>query len=291
MSKSQPILENPCKKWIEYKAEEGKFYYFDKAIGEKGKNIEVPTPVCFCVIDELSVITGFSKKHDSQITSNEVHSVKNETLRVRTFKGGESVIGLYSDIRDNIVAMGGKFTKSVYALLIHDDFTTEFVNFKFRGAAFSAWLDKKFNAMNFIVGVQEFVEEKNGNNTYQVPVFKAFKSNPEIDAAAIEQDKILQEYLRVYKARIPEKEIEQAVVEEHKEEFVANPIWQGKSKPALPQTKEELIADLKNIANPPKGGKQIVTSTTDPAELTRMTRSEKPESHEYEATNIDDLPF
>jgi hypothetical protein len=183
--------------------------------------------------------------------------------------------------------MGGKFTKSVYALLIHDDFTTEFVNFKFRGAAFSAWLDKKFNAMNFIVGVQEFVEEKNGNNTYQVPVFKAFKSNPEIDAAAIEQDKILQEYLRFYKARIPEKEIEQAeaIAEEPKPAFEANPVWQGTSKSKLPPTKEELIVDLKKVANPK--GKQFVTSMSDPAELTRLSRNDDMP----EVDDVNALPF
>lgn len=284
MSRSEPIIQNPCTKFIEISSDDGTFFYYDKV---KELKVLVPMPVYFAVLDELSVITGFNKKHKCGIYSNEVSSVKNEIMRVKTFKGGESVIGLYSDIRDNIVAMGGKFTKSVYALLIHDDFTTEFCNFKFRGAAFSAWLDKKFNAMNFIVGVQEFVEEKNGNNTYQVPVFKAFKSNPEIDAAAIEQDKILQEYLRVYKARIPEKEIEQAeaVAEEPKPAFEANPVWQGTSKSKLPPTKEELIADLKKVANPT--GKQIVTSKTDPAELTRMTREE----YKVDDSNPDDLPF
>ena len=297
MSKSAPTLENPCKKWIDFKADEGKFYYFDKSIGEKGKNIEVPTPIYFSVLDELSLITGFNKRHDSGIISNEVSSVVKEKLRVRTFKGGESVVGFYSDVKDSIIAMGGKFTKSVYALLIKDDSSTEFVNFKFKGAAFSAWLDKGFNPMNFIVGVSEFVEEKNGNNTYMVPVFKPFKSNPEIDAAAIEQDKILQEYLKVYKAQIPEAEVTKAAAVEESPQmsekgFEASGEWKGGgSKSNLPPTKEELIQELKQVANPT--GKQPMQSITNPAELTKLSRGKDntADFDDRELGDPSDLPF
>ena len=318
MSRSNPVPENPCKKWIDFKSDEGKFYYFDKTIGEKGKNVEVPMPIYFSVLDELSVITGFNKRHDCGIISNEVSSVKNEILRVRTFKGGESVTGYYADVKDSIVAMGGKFTKSVYALLINDDLSTEFVNFKFKGAAFSAWLDKKFNPMNFIVGIVDLVEEKNGNNTYQVPVFKAFKSNPEIDAAAVEQDKVLQEYLKVYKAQIPEKEMEHAAVVEESPQlktgggFEASDTWRGggsKSKNPLtdemPKTKEELMS-IARAAMELKGGKQPMKSITDPEELTKLSRGNKEpedwkmrkeeppqrgEDNSPSFDNPDDLPF
>jgi group I intron endonuclease len=306
MSKSAPTLENPCKKWIDFKADEGKFYYFDKSIGEKGKNIEVPTPIYFSVLDELSLITGFNKRHDSGIISNEVSSVVKEKLRVRTFKGGESVVGFYSDVKDSIIAMGGKFTKSVYALLIKDDSSTEFVNFKFKGAAFSAWLDKGFNPMNFIVGVTEFVEEKNGNNTYQVPVFKPFKSDPNIDAAAVEQDKVLQEYLKVYKAQIPEKEVEVAASVEESPQmktdpFPASPAWHGGNKSKLPPTKEELVEEAKKAMEAGKKGKQYTPSMTDPQELTKLSRGKQeepfPQRGEDNSPEFDDsdeiqkLPF
>jgi hypothetical protein len=275
MSKSQPTVTNPCAKFIEFKSDTGTFFYFDKSIGEKGKNVEIPMPVYFAVLDELSTITGYNKRHDCGIYSNECHSVKNEILRVKTFKGGESVTGLYADIRDNIVAMGGKFTKSVYALLIHDDLSTEFVNFKFRGAAFSAWLDKKINVNQFIIGVTECVEEVNGKNTYQVPIFKAYKMSPEIDAAAIEQDKVLQEYLKVYKAQIPEKELAKAeAVNEltdppKKEEFVANPGW----------SKSEKMERAKTIIGEtaPSRGKQPVQSMSDINDLPWKGTDEEPQ--------------
>ena len=265
MSKSNPNLENPCKKFIEFKADEGKFIYYNK---ETEKQVEVPLPIYFCVLDELSTVKGFNKKHESSIYSNEVHSINNEILRVRTFKGGESVTGFYKDIRDSIVAMGGKFTKSVYSLLIHNDLSYEFVNFQFKGAAFSAWLEKKINTDKFIVGITEFVEEKNGNNTYQVPIFKAYKMSPEIDAAAIEQDKILQEYLKVYKAKQPEADIAKAEAvneltdEKPKEEFVANPNWAKESR----SDRMERAKAAMEPSTPPKG-KQFVKAMSGTDEL------------------------
>ena len=164
--------------------------------------------------------------------------------------------------------------------------------------------------MNFIVGIAECVEEKNGNNTYQVPVFKAFKSNPEIDAAAVEQDKVLQEYLKVYKAQIPEKEMEHAAVVEGAPQlktgggFEASDTWRGggsKSKNPLtdemPKTKEELMAIAK-AAMEVKGGKQPMKSITDPAELTKLSRgsregdyNKQKEEDIPEPNGIDSLPF
>jgi hypothetical protein len=228
MSKSNPKIENPCTKFIDFKGDKGRFFFYDK---EKEEQIEIPLPIYFTVLDELSTISGYNKKNDCGIYSNEVHSTGTEVLRVKTFKGGESVIGLYKDIKDSIKAMGGKYTKSVYALLINFDKTTELVNFKFRGAAFSAWLEKKINSLNSVIGITDFTEEKNGNTIYQVPVFKAFKLSPELDARAITADEILQDYLKLYKAQEPEKEIAKA---EANEEFIANPEWQkGSAKQDL----------------------------------------------------------
>jgi hypothetical protein len=274
MSKSQPVTTNPCNKWIEFSGDSGTFSYYDK---EKDKKFALEMPVYFAVCDELATITGFNKKHECGVYSNEVRSTKNEILRVKTFKGGESVTGLYADIRDNIVALGGKFTKSIYALLIHEDLSYEFVNFKFRGAAFSSWMEKKFNPEKFIVGVTETVEEMNGKTKYQVPVFKPFKMSPEIDAAAIEQDKILQEYLKEYFSRVPESDIAKAeAVTEHespqlKDEPFETP-WRG-SKP----TKEQVVEKAKeNLMS--RGGKREVKSMSNADDLPQMD-------------NADDLPF
>jgi len=228
MSISKPKLENPCKKFIDFKGDKGQFFYYDK---EKEVQIEIPMPIYFVVLDELSTISGYNKKNDCGVYSNEVHSTVKEILRVKTFKGGESIIGLYNDVKDSIKAIGGKYTKSVYALLVQKDGTNELVNFKFKGSSFSGWLEKKFNTNNSVVGIVDLTEETNGNTVYNVPVFKAFKMTDEIRQEAILLDEILQGYLDEYKNQQPEKEIAKA---EATEEFVANPDWQkGSAKQDL----------------------------------------------------------
>lgn len=243
MSKSNPKLQNPCQKFIDFKGDKGQFFFYDK---EKEVQVKIPIPIYFIVLDELSTISGYNKKNDCGIYSNEVHSTVKEILRVKTFKGGESITGLYSDVRDNIKALGGKYTKSVYALLIEKDKEPELVNFKFKGASFSAWLDKKGNVDNSIIGIMDFTEEMNGNTTYLVPVFKFFKLTPELNQQAIEADKILQSYLKEYKAQQPEQEIAKAEVVE---EIQTNDEWQkgSASKEAIvnaSKAKEENLDDL-----------------------------------------------
>jgi len=210
MSKSNPKLQNPCQKFIDIKSDKGQLVYWDK---ENERQVEIPLPIHFIVLDELSTITGYNKKHDCGLYSNEVHNITSEILKVKTFKGGESVTGLYQDIKFEVNSLGGKYTKSVYAMLVQKG-NTEMVNFKFKGAAFSAWVDKKINTDQFIVAITGFKDETNGNTDYKVPIFKAFKLTNELNKQAIEMDKILQVYLKEYKAQGSEKEIVKAEKEE-----------------------------------------------------------------------------
>ena len=101
-------------------------------------------------------------------------NVNNEILRVKTFKGGETVTGHYSHIKDTIKAMGGKYTKSVYALKVSKNEEPEMVNFKFKGASFSAWLSARSFTDNSLIGIVGMKKEKNGKTEYQVPVFKFY---------------------------------------------------------------------------------------------------------------------
>ena len=243
MSKSNPKIENPCTKFIDFKGDKGRFFYYDKV---KEEQVDIPLPIYFTVLDELSTITGYNEKNDCGIYSNEVHSTGTEVLRVKTFKGGESVIGLYKDIKDSIKVMGGKYTKSVYALLIHTDKTTELVNFKFRGASFSAWLEKKINGLNSVIGIIDLVEEKKGITTYKVPVFQAFKLSDDLDQRAMIADEILQDYLKEYKTQLPEKEIAKAEVVE---EIQAKDEWQKESakQDIVEKSKAEMNDNLDDL--------------------------------------------
>jgi hypothetical protein len=53
MSKSNPKIENPCKKFIDYKGDKGQFFFYDK---DKEEQIEISIPIYFVVLDELSTI-------------------------------------------------------------------------------------------------------------------------------------------------------------------------------------------------------------------------------------------
>lgn len=198
MSFSKPQLQNPAKKFIEWKSDNGSFSYYDK---DTQNNETLPLPVYFVVLDELSTISGFCEKHKSSIYSNEVRSTVRDPLLVKTFKGGERIAGMYDAIKGSIKELGGKYTKSVYAMLIAEGMEPELVNFKFRGAAFSAWLDKKINTTQYVICVNDFHKEKKGATTYNVPVFSPIKITPELTQAAIDMDISLQEYLKDYLAQ------------------------------------------------------------------------------------------
>jgi hypothetical protein len=200
MSKSNPRLENPCKKFINWKGDKGLFVYYDK---ETEKELTMLLPVYFVWLDELATITGYCKKHDCGIYSNEVRKTTEEVLRIKTFKGGESLTGIYANIKDKMLALGGSFTKSVYAMLVGENIAPELVNFKFHGSAFSGWLEKKFDPGKCTTGIISYREETNGSINYKVPVFESFKLTPEIDQQAIAMDMELQEYLKEYKSLQP----------------------------------------------------------------------------------------
>lgn len=214
MSRSNPKIENPCKKFIEFKGDKGQLYYYDR---ENEITVDVPVPLYFIWLDELSTITGYNKKNDCGIWSNEVRKTSTDVLRVKTFKGYESVTGIYNDVKDSIKALGGKYSRSVYGMLVEKDKPGELINLRLHGAAFSSWLDKKFDVNKSVIGITGFRDETNGNVTYKVPVFTPFKLTPELDQEATALDMELQEYLAEYLTQQTEP-----VVDENTEGVQAN---------------------------------------------------------------------
>lgn len=210
MSLSTPKIKNPCKKFIEFKGNAGVFQFWNK---EKKQNELLDFPISFIVLDELSTITGFSDSTQSGVYSNEVHSMKNENLHVRTFKGGVKVYGKYDDIKGRITEIGGKFCKSVYAAMITDQ-GLELVNFQLKGIAFSAWLSKEIDVSNQAVTIEGCSDGKKGAVKFKVPTYKLL----DVDAAkmneAKEIDKTLQAYLKDYKANQAAIESEKPEVED-----------------------------------------------------------------------------
>jgi len=204
MSLSNPRPENPVKKWIEFKGDTGVFQYWDKATES---NIVLPTErIGFIVLDELNTITGFHKATKSGIYSNEVHNITQEQITVNVFKSQIHIAGYYKEIKDNIKAIGGKFCKSIYAALITGAETIELVNFKFSGASFSGWLDKKVNVFTEGVKITGMKDERNGNIDYKVPIFSGFPMTDILKEKAVAMDVEVQEYLKQYKSKMVEKD-------------------------------------------------------------------------------------
>lgn len=286
MSRSQPVLQNPCKKFIEFKSDKGAFFYFDKTLGEHGENVEVKMPIFFVVLDELNSIGGFNDEFQCSIYSNEVHRLGSEILRVRTAKGGRSVTGLYKEIQDSVKAMGGRFTKSVYAMLLVKGEEPELVNFRFKGAAFSAWIDKKVNANTNTICVKETTTAKKGSNTYTLPVFSSIPLPKEVNDQAIAMDAVLQEYLVEYKKKgfendviAAEAAVESVLPEADALVAKAQSIAAGMAAPKNPL----LEGNWQKEGRAAKGGKQPAV-TSDPALLGG-------DDDQYGGIDPSDLPF
>lgn len=192
MSLSAPKLQSPCKKYIEFKGDDGVFQYWDK---ENKKNIQLKLPISFIVLDELNTIKGFCEEAQSGIYSNEIHNLKTQDLFVRCFKGRKGITGKYADIKGDIGSLGGRFCKSVYAALI-DGESLEMVNFQLMGAAFKSWVDKQVDTSHGAVTCNGCIDGKKGKVEYKIPVWEEETVSPNLLKEAIEMDRKLQEFLR-----------------------------------------------------------------------------------------------
>lgn len=221
MSLSTPKLQNPCKKFIEFKGNDGVFQYWDK---ENKKNVQMELPMRFIVLDELSTITGYHEPLQTGLYSNEVHSVENQPLNIRSFKGGMRIVGKYSEIKDRIKSVGAKFTKSVYIALVGDK-GLEIANLKLSGAAFSSWCDKEVETA---ISIERFADGKKGAVKFKIPVWEKWEPSSDDMTVAMAMDKELQEFLKA-------KHVQD------KEQMESEPVAE-KEKP-LPASKEDLEKD------------------------------------------------
>lgn len=201
MSRSNNVeIKNPANRFLEWKGEGG-FKYFDKSIGDKGKNVDMPLPFTFLVLDCLSTIKGFSDADQSGYWSNEVRDLKTETLTVRN-KKGICAKGLYENVITDRRINGAKYCQSVYIGYL-DGQELAIGNIQLTGAALGAWIDfrRKNKVFEGAVKVAKMIECKKGATVYQTPVFEMIAVKPETDEKAKELDKELQKYLSLYFAK------------------------------------------------------------------------------------------
>lgn len=163
--------QTPVKIYASWSSNDKAFKFYDK---EKGQDELLKLPLKLVHLDEMATIKGFNDESQSAIYSNEVKSTRNETLNVRSFKGGQIVEGIYADIKSQIQSAGGKYNKSIYFYNTNGDL----INISLQGAALQAWGDftkdarKNRTLLDNYVIVDSAADMKKGSVKYSIPVFK-----------------------------------------------------------------------------------------------------------------------
>ena len=190
---------NPATKFIEWKSNDKCFNYYDK---EAQKNVEIPLPFKFLVLDELHCIKGWNDASSSNIYSNEVKFISKEVMTVKPFKGNEIAKGYYKDIKDKVVAAGGHYTKSIYVMLEDGSLA----NISLKGSGVQKWGDFTQKTRNRLadewVTVAKAEDGKKGAVKFSTPSFSFANSISDDEAnMADEAFNILESYLKTYLAK------------------------------------------------------------------------------------------
>lgn len=215
MSRSNPTegIKNPSTRWFEWAggADGGFIRYYNK---DTEKQEKVEGAFTFLLLDELSTVKGWHEPSESSIFANEVRDTRQDVFVVRSFKGGELASGIYSQIRDRIIALGGHYSASLY-IAYKEGEELKIGNLQLKGAASGAWMEfkkacgtrKDENGKSvrayFIdaVTITGFEQAKKGGTVYRIPQFSLKSVSPDTNHQAIALDSELQAYLTEYLKR------------------------------------------------------------------------------------------
>lgn len=192
-------LKSPATRFFEWSSSNKTVKWYDK---DAKQNVLMKLPFTFIVLDMLSTVKGFSDADKGSIWANEVRDTRKDILTVRTKHGGIKAQGLWKeDIKNTVI--GAKYARSVYIAYKDDDGELVIGNFQMQGSANSAWIEFCKTAKIYGVGIQitDSVKKTNGATTFYEPVFAVIEANEATIAEAVELDKQLQEYLKVYLGR------------------------------------------------------------------------------------------
>jgi hypothetical protein len=161
---------NPTSRYLEWKSNDKRFSFYDK---KAGQNVAVDLPLKFVFLQHYHTVKGWSDSSASGIYSNEVFYIGSEPMTVRSFKGGVIAEGLYKDIKNDLVSAGGKYHRSIYAML--EDGTI--ANISLKGAGVREWSDFMETNKSLVDGnwieIVSAKEQKKGSISYSTPEFKA----------------------------------------------------------------------------------------------------------------------
>lgn len=187
---------NPATKFFDWKSNDKCFSYYDK---DEAKNVLVPLPFKFLVLDELHAIKGWNDATSSGIYSNEVKFISKEVMTVKPFKGNEIAKGLYKDIKEKVVSAGGHYVKSIYIMLEDGSLA----NIQLKGSAVQKWGEFTQKTRNRLpdewVVVAKSVEGKKGAVKFHTPEFSFERSINDAEADLADNAfNTLETYLKAY---------------------------------------------------------------------------------------------
>lgn len=247
MSRSNPTQDNPnpATIWFEWNGELGEVRYYDK---EFKKEIVVPQPFVFILLDELATVKGWHDPSESGIYSNEVKDTTKETFVVKAFKGGKIAEGFYAAIKDKIKAEGGHYTTNCYIGYRDGGEDLLLGSIQFKGAALMEWMEfKKQNRSELYKGavrIKGFTEGKKGKIEFRKPKFSLVNITEETEAQAIDLDKTLQDYLKGYFAKNRADVLDQRTNHEAEDENQDAPKKQTSRREPEPEVDPEVDDDI-----------------------------------------------
>ena len=220
MSRSNPAdaIRNPSTRWFEWAGgDDGGFVrYYDKDTQQQMLlgDATAGGVFTFILLDEMATVKGWHDASESSIFANEVRDTRQDAFVVKAFKGGELASGLYAQIKDRIVAVGGHFVSSCY-IAYKDGDQLRIGNIRFKGASLSAWMDfkkecptkrdasgKSVKAYYLdAVKISGFEQQKKGGTTFRVPKFSLVPLSEDTNKQALALDAELQAYLSDYLKR------------------------------------------------------------------------------------------
>lgn len=233
-------LVSPCVKFIEWSGSEGKFKYYDK---EKKENIFIGLPFSFIPLDILSTVKGYNDQEKVSYYSNEIRSIKKETLTVRT-KNGIVMTGLYEQVKEKLAPKGLKYVQSVY-VAVKEGKGLVIANLQLTGSALGPFIEfsEKNKVTEIGVSVKSSNPMKKGATKYFEPVYEVMNVSEATNEAADNLDKELQSYLTAYFAKNGNAQSTENVIDKNQDNGLnAKPVA-SKSESKLSDTVKDEIAN------------------------------------------------
>jgi hypothetical protein len=213
MSRSNPTLDNqphPCQRWFEWDGDQGVLKYYDK---EKKESVRLPKPdFTFIVLDQTCSIRGYNDKKKISFRSNEIRDTGKDILTVKSSDSMLVAQGIYSQIRERLIAAGARFNSNIYMAFKNGQDALSLGCVQLKGGSLNSWVEFKKKAGREIytkaVKITGFSEHRTGKIEYRLPVFTTVEVSEATDNQAKEIDAFLQDYLKSYFARGTTQQVE-----------------------------------------------------------------------------------